>query len=155
MLVLTRSLSDAYSLAKLEETIHDLLKTKISSSSLHLSKAKDYSKVRNENFGLEGIDGVYEAAGKNRELESNESRIVDVKGVVNCEDGKGHGSESSGVVDNNIDFHNHGEEGIGNKEVRVLVDFDYGESGKNMICSNRNKEVMDVVNEFQGSVKEG
>ncbi|GJW98199.1 hypothetical protein Tco_0180007 [Tanacetum coccineum] len=62
-----RSLSDAYSLAKLEETIHDLLKTKISSSSLHLSEAKDYSEVRNENFGLEGIDGVYEAAGKNRE----------------------------------------------------------------------------------------
>ncbi|GJY50756.1 presenilin-like protein [Tanacetum coccineum] len=150
-----RSLSDAYSLAKLEETIHDLLKTKISSSSLHLSEAKDYSEVRNENFGLEGIDGVCEAAGKNRELESNESRIVDVKGVVNCEDGKGHGSESSGVVDNNIDLHNHGEEGIGNKEVRVLVDFGCGESGKNMICSDRNKEVMDVVNEFQGSVKEG
>ncbi|GJS09184.1 hypothetical protein Tco_0365980 [Tanacetum coccineum] len=150
-----RSLLDAYSLAKLEETIHDLLKTKINSSSLHLSEAKDYSEVRNENFGLEGIDGVYEAAGKNRELESNESRIVDVKGVVNCEDGKGHGSESSGVVDNNIDLHNHGEEGIGNKEVRVLVDFGCGESGKNMICSDRNKELMDVVKEFQGSVKEG
>ncbi|GJW77531.1 DnaJ homolog subfamily B member 1 [Tanacetum coccineum] len=104
------SLLDAYSLAKLEETIHDLLKTKINSSSLHLSEAKDYSEVRNENFGLEGIDGVYEAAGKNRELESNESRIVDVKGVVNCEDGKGHGSEYQwcGLIIILI-WHNHGE----------------------------------------------
>ncbi|GJW32981.1 hypothetical protein Tco_0053013 [Tanacetum coccineum] len=115
-----RSLSDAYSLARVEEEIHDLLKTKISSSSLHLSEAKDCSEVRNENFGLEGIDGVCEAVGKNKELESNESRIVDVKEVVNCEeDGKGHGSESSGVVNNNIDLHNHGEEGIKNKERRV------------------------------------
>ncbi|GJW98200.1 E3 UFM1-protein ligase 1 [Tanacetum coccineum] len=69
--------------------------------------------------------------------------------------GMGHGVKSSGVVDNNIDLHNHGEEGIGNKEVRVLADFGGGESGKNMICSDRNKELMDVVKEFQGSVKEG
>nr|GEU67076.1 E3 UFM1-protein ligase 1 homolog [Tanacetum cinerariifolium] len=103
-----------------------------------------------------GIDGDCEEDGKDRELESNESSPMVVNGAKNFEkDRNSHESESFRVVDDNIDLHNHGEEGIENKEVRVLVDFDCGESGKNMICSDMNKEVMDVVNEFQESVKEG
>nr|GFB67665.1 hypothetical protein [Tanacetum cinerariifolium] len=54
--------------------------------------------------------------GKDMELESNESSPMVVNGAENCkENGKGYKSESIGVIDDNIDLHNHGEEGIENK----------------------------------------
>nr|GEW93687.1 heterogeneous nuclear ribonucleoprotein 1-like [Tanacetum cinerariifolium] len=67
-----------------------------------------------------GVDGDCEEDGKDSELKSNESSLMVVNGVENCEeDGKGHESESVGVVDDDIDLHNHGKEGIENKEGSV------------------------------------
>nr|GEW95686.1 E3 UFM1-protein ligase 1 homolog [Tanacetum cinerariifolium] len=169
-----KSFSDAYALAKVQElTINLLKKIEEERDKVELLGScsrgfVEMDEVDGDKFvenGFKhkkivethvGIDGDCKEDGKDRELESNESSPMVVNGAKNCEeDGKGHESESIGVVDDNIDLHNHGEEGIENKEVRVLVDFGCGESGKNMICSDMNKEVMDVVNEFQGSVKEG
>ncbi|GJS91458.1 hypothetical protein Tco_0774094 [Tanacetum coccineum] len=53
------------------------------------------------------FDRVCGEAGKNRELELNESSKVDVNGVANCEeDEKNHETESNGVIDDNIDMKN-------------------------------------------------
>ncbi|GJZ87579.1 hypothetical protein Tco_0659189 [Tanacetum coccineum] len=50
------------------------------------------------------FDRVCGEAGKNRELELNESSKVDVNGMANCEeDEKNHETESNGVIDDNIE----------------------------------------------------
>nr|GFA35529.1 heterogeneous nuclear ribonucleoprotein 1-like [Tanacetum cinerariifolium] len=67
-----------------------------------------------------GVDGDCEEDGKDWELKSNESSLMVVNGAENCEeDWKGQESESVGVVNDDIDLHNLGEEGIENKEGSV------------------------------------
>ncbi|GJU99062.1 hypothetical protein Tco_1328333 [Tanacetum coccineum] len=136
-----RSFLDAYALATVQETTYNLLKKMdaerdklelFGNCSRGFVKVDeiDGEKFVENGFKLDKIDDsivdsdkVCEEEGKNRELESDESRIVGVNWVVDCEDEKGHESESSGGFDNNIDLKNHGEEVKGNKEVMNLVDF--------------------------------
>ncbi|GKC32154.1 hypothetical protein Tco_1039448, partial [Tanacetum coccineum] len=109
-----RSLSDAYALAKMDEVNGEqFVSARLTRTQVGVHCLED---------SVMDVDQVCEEAGKCSELELTVPCKVDVEARVNCEeDGKGHESESIGVVDNNIDLHNHGEEVIENKEVRVLV----------------------------------
>ncbi|GKE60219.1 hypothetical protein Tco_1510586, partial [Tanacetum coccineum] len=126
-----RSLSDACSLANLQETTNNLLKKKVSSSSLHLYVVKDSSEAMNEDFGLVSIDVVSKEDVKSKEIKPNDSRKVgdneslmdeadgkkfvengfrlrnsdDTQGSSE-EDGKGRKIDLSRVVNNNIDLKN-------------------------------------------------
>ncbi|GJY66510.1 transcription factor PIF1 [Tanacetum coccineum] len=116
-----RSFLDAYALAMVDEIDGE----KFVENGFKLDKIDD---------SIVDSDKVCEEEGKNRELESDESRIVGVNWVVDYEDEKGHESESSGGFDNNIDLKNHDQKVKGNKEVMNLVDFGCGKSGTNLIC---------------------
>ncbi|GKA30499.1 hypothetical protein Tco_0716804 [Tanacetum coccineum] len=56
-------------------------------------------------YHVPDYDKVCEEEGKSSEVELNKSSMVNVNGVVNCEeDEKIHGIESNGVIDNTIDL---------------------------------------------------
>ncbi|GKE45825.1 hypothetical protein Tco_1473109 [Tanacetum coccineum] len=104
-----RSLSYAYSLAQLEEvTINILRKMDEERDKLELfgncSRGfVEMDEVNGEKFVKNGF--------KHNKIDETQKR-----------GGKGHESESIGVVNDNVDLKNHVVEVIGNKEVMVLVD---------------------------------
>ncbi|GJT17405.1 hypothetical protein Tco_0876111 [Tanacetum coccineum] len=113
MVKMLKSLSNAYHLARLQETTNNLMKGMTKASFFHNFCVKDSREVMDEVDGKKFVENgfkliqIEEKARKSSELESNMSCKVDVDGMANCEeDGEDHEIKSSEVVNNNIDLKN-------------------------------------------------